>query len=131
MLIIFHAISMSLAFLLMLTAVVVAHFFRKKKWWLKIHKPLGALASLFSVLGLVFTVFFVAMGGGGHFQALHSWFGISAFLLAIAAPILGQAYLKGGKHKALLKKLHPMAGGLALLLMLLSIIMGLRLAGFC
>lgn len=131
MLIIFHAIFMSLAFLLMLTAVVVAHFFRKKKWWLKIHKPLGVTAGLSSIFGLIFTVLFVILAGGGHFQALHSWFGISAFLLAIAAPILGQAYLKGGKHKALLKKMHPIVGGLALLLMLLSIIMGLRLAGFC
>jgi hypothetical protein len=124
-----HIAFMTLSFLSMLTGIVIARYFRAKKWWLKIHRPLGVSAGVFGVLGLVFGFLLVATSSGIHLRVPHSWSGFITLVFVGAAPILGQAFLKSKIHKKTLRELHRWAGRGAALLMAVTAILGMYQAG--
>jgi hypothetical protein len=124
-----HALPMVLSFVLMTTGMLVARYGKKNKKWLAIHKPLGGGGALLGIVGLGFGFRMVALSTGMHFRVFHSWLGLSALVLAMAAPILGQAMFKVKKNKAEVRKLHRWVGRLAIILMALTIISGLYQSG--
>lgn len=124
-----HMLLMSLSLLVMLTAVVAVRLFRKRKWWLKVHRPLGLTASVLAMGGFVSALIFVGKGGVGHFRVPHAWWGLAAVVASLTAPFLGQTYLKTQENKALFRKLHRRTGWTAFLLMVLAALLGFRLLG--
>lgn len=124
-----HALPMTLSFILMTAGMLVARYGKKNKKWLAIHKPLGGGGALLGLIGLGFGFRMVALSTGLHFRVFHAWLGLCALVLAIAAPLLGQAMFKVKKNKAEIRKLHRWVGRLAIIFMALTIISGLYQSG--
>ncbi len=130
-LLLFHAVSMGLAFLTMVSAIVIARYFKTKKWWLKAHRILNIIAVAFAVAGFVFAFFMVSSTGGPHIRVPHAALGIATLVLLLVMPFLGSAIFKTKDKKAIpkLKKVHRYLGRIAALLMAATIVAGLVLAG--
>lgn len=128
---IFHIGSLVTAFVTMAAAIVIAHFFKNKKWWLKAHKTLNLIAFLFALLGFVFAFLMVQESGGPHIRVPHAILGSTTLVLFIIMPILGQVIFKIRDRKKilLLKKVHRYAGRLTALLFTATILAGLFLIG--
>ncbi|MDX9958656.1 MAG: cytochrome and DOMON domain-containing protein [Spirochaetia bacterium] len=124
-----HALPLSLSFILMTSGMLVARYGKKNKKWLAIHKPLGAGGAFLGIIGLGFGIRMVAMSTGIHFRVPHAWLGATTLVLAVAAPILGQAMFMVKKNKAGVRKLHRWVGRAAIILMALTIISGLYQSG--
>jgi hypothetical protein len=124
-----HALPMVLSFILMTSGMLVARYGKKNKKWLAIHKPLGAGGALLGMVGLGFGFRMVALSTGMHFRVPHAWLGAAALVLAVLAPVLGQAMFKAKKNKAEIRKAHRWVGRLAIILMALTIISGLYQSG--
>lgn len=124
-----HALSMSLAFLMMTAALLIARYGKKKKWWLKAHKILGITSAALTVIGLGLGIFMVAAKGQSHLRVPHAWIGLLAILAASAAPLLGRAIFSTKTKKQELRRFHRWTGRTALILMTLTILSGLFQAG--
>jgi hypothetical protein len=124
-----HALPLVLSFILMTSGMLVARYGKKNKKWLAIHKPLGGGGALLGIVGLGFGIRMVAMSTGIHFRVPHAWLGATTLVLAVAAPILGQAMFKVRKNKAGVRKFHRWVGRAAIILMALTIISGLFQSG--
>ena len=109
--------------------VTIARFFRKKTWWLKVHRTLGILAALSTGVGLGSIILFVEYTGGKHFSVPHTWVGVIAVIGAFFVPILGQAFLKLKWKKQQLRFFHRWGGRVTVSLMGIAALMGLRLLG--
>jgi len=114
---------------LMTAGVTVARLMRKKPWWLRGHRALGACGSLSVVCGFATALTMVADFGGPHFQVLHAWVGVLVVLAATATPVLGQLQFVLTERRAEIRKVHSWAGAITLILISLNIISGLVLAG--
>jgi len=114
---------------LMTAGVTVARLMRKKPWWLRGHRALGACGSLSVVCGFATALTMVADFGGPHFQVLHAWVGVLVVLAATATPVLGQLQFVLKERRAEIRKVHRWAGAITLILISLNIISGLVLAG--
>lgn len=125
----FHILFMSASVVLMSIGVTIARFFRKKKWWLKVHRTLGILSALSTGVGLGSIILFVEYTGGKHFSVPHTWVGIVAVIGAFFVPMLGQAFLKLKWRKQQLRIFHRWGGRVTVSLMGIAALMGLRLMG--
>jgi len=114
---------------LMTAGVTVARLMRKKTWWLRCHRALGACGSLSIVGGFATALYMVADFGGPHFEVLHAWVGSLVVLSATAAPVLGQLQFVLKERRAEIRKVHRWAGATTLILISLNMISGLVLAG--
>lgn len=128
---IFHIGSLATAFIAMSTAIVIARFFKTKKWWLKVHKALNLAAVIFALTGFVFAFLMVQSNGGPHIRVPHAILGLTTLLLLLLMPILGQAMFRVRDKKKIpfLKKLHRYAGRLTALMFTATILAGLLLIG--
>jgi hypothetical protein len=124
-----HAGFMIAGFALMTAGVTVARLMRKRPWWLRGHRALGACGSLSVVGGLATALIMVADFGGPHFQVLHAWAGALVVLAATATPVLGQLQFVLKDRRTEIRKIHRWAGAITLILISLNIISGLVLAG--
>jgi len=114
---------------LMTSGVTFARLMRKKTWWLRCHRVLGACGSLSIVGGFATALYMVADFGGPHFEVLHAWVGSLVVLSATAAPVLGQLQFVLKERRAEIRKVHRWAGATTLILISLNMISGLVLAG--
>jgi len=124
-----HAGFMITGLSLMTAGVTVARLMRKKTWWLRCHRVLGACGSLSIVGGFATALYMVADFGGPHFEVLHAWVGSLVVLSATAAPVLGQLQFVLKERRAEIRKVHRWAGATTLILISLNMISGLVLAG--
>lgn len=129
MLLYLHAGFMITGLSLMTAGVTVARLMRKKTWWLRCHRVLGACGSLSIVGGFATALYMVADFGGPHFEVLHAWVGSLVVLSATAAPVLGQLQFVLKERRAEIRKVHRWAGATTLILISLNMISGLVLAG--
>jgi hypothetical protein len=127
--IVLHATFLSIGFLLMAAGIGIARYLRDRKWWLKVHKPIGVTGAVSSVIGLVIGYFMVEMTTGIHFRVLHAAFGGTTVLLAILTPIMGQAFLKRKTNKQQLRLVHRYLGRITILMMAATIALGFAQAG--
>ncbi len=127
----FHAVSMGLAFLAMMSAIVIARYFKTKKWWLKTHRTLNILAVIFAVAGFVFALLMVSSTGGPHIRVSHAVVGVVTLVLLLVMPFLGSAIFKTKDKKAIanLKKTHRHMGRITALMLTVTVAAGLTLAG--
>ena len=118
-----HGTVMILAFTAMLTGMILARYFKKKKWWLKVHRLLGVVGAALGIGGAITAAYIVSRTTGIHLRITHSWAGLSALLLFAFTPILGFIMLKGGPHAKTFRKIHRWTGRLALLVMAAAILL--------
>jgi len=124
-----HALPLVLSFLLMTTGMLIARYGKKNKRWLAIHRPMGIIAGLLGLVGLILGIRMVALGGGAHLRVLHAWVGAATLVAVAAAPLLGQGMFWARKGKAEIRKAHRWVGRAAILMMALTIVLGLAQAG--
>ena len=98
-----HLLLMPIASAGIIAGVSAAIFFRKKKYWLKIHKLLNSTGILVMSIGITI-----------------------AFILAFVTMLLGFHQFKA-KNKPLVRTMHRWLGRLSLLLFLTAITLGLML----
>ena len=126
---IIHATFMILGFLLMLTGMIIARFYKDTIWWFKRHKRIAPIGSAFAVLGLIMGFIMVSMSSGEHFSIPHHLLGLFAITFAIITPSLGLAQFKVKKNKAKIRAAHRWSGRITITLMILNILFGLSLVG--
>lgn len=115
----------------MSSAIVIARFFKSKKWWLKAHKTLNLAAVIFALSGFLFAFLMVQLSGGPHIRVPHAFLGLSTLILLLLMPILGQAIFRiRDKNKIpLLKKAHRYTGRLTAVMFTATSLAGLFLVG--
>ena len=129
MLLYLHAGFMITGLSLMTAGVAVARLMRKKPWWLRCHRALGACGALSVICGFATALTMVTMSGEEHFAVLHAYAGAVVILSATATPVLGQLQFVLKERRAEVRKVHRRAGAMTLILISLNIISGLVLAG--
>ena len=128
MLLYLHAGFMIAGFVLMAAGVTVARLMRKRSWWLRGHRTLGACGALSVFCGISAAVAMVAGFGGPHFQVLHAWVGLIVAFFATATPVLGQLQFVMKERRAEIRKVHRWSGAMTLILLFLNILSGLVVA---
>ena len=124
-----HAVLMGFGFMILSTGVLIAKTQRNKKWWMKTHRTLGIIGVCSALGGITFAFYMVGSSGGEHFRVLHPYFGAFTAFFLIATPILGKMQFKVKTKKNLVRNFHRWFGRIALVLMVLTILMGLMQAG--
>lgn len=114
-------------FVLMAAAVAVAMLMRKKRWWLKTHRILGGIGTLSGILGLGAAIGMVAISTGQHFRGPHAYLGAMTILAVVLTPILG--FLQFRIRKKQIRIVHRWSGRITIILVVVTIAAGLRLAG--
>ena len=127
-----HAVLMGLSFLLMFTAMSIARYQKKKRWWYTIHKRLNLIGAGAAAIGMVIAVIMVALSHGVHIASLHAVLGVLTFILVIVTPIIGYG-IRSPKVNPTYKKqvriVHHWLGRFTLLSIALTIFFGLQIAG--
>ena len=129
MFIIFHKSLMALATLCLVTGVSAAVFFRRSRYWLKIHKAFNSIASIFLSAGVVMAITAVWQQKGYHLDGFHHIIGSIALGSAIISLFLGFYQFQAKNRMQGLKTLHRWLGRLSLLLVIVALISGLLRAG--
>jgi len=124
-----HALFMTIGLLSMLTAIYIAMFRRKEKWWMKYHRKLGIIGSASTITGLILGFYMVEEATGEHWRVDHSVIGLLTILLAAATPTIGLLMFTYKKQIKTMKMVHRWLGRVTLLLMLLTVLSGLSAAG--
>lgn len=126
LLLVFHNVALSVAFFVMIFAMIIARYMKKRRWWMRVHRLLEITGVILSVAGIIAVEYIVFSISGDHFRIMHSYIGFVAILLLILAPIFGQLILKGKKErKRFFRVFHRWLGRIALLTTLAAIIYGL------
>jgi hypothetical protein len=129
-LLIIHIIIMSVAFIIMVFGMLVSRYMKKKRWWLKVHRSIGITGASVGVIGIASAVIMVSVLSGIHLRVFHSYVGLVTILALISTPVLGQSIFKVQREKKpKFRKSHRWFGRIALILMLITIILGLFQAG--
>ena len=127
-----HAVLMGIAFVLMFTAMGIARYQKKKRWWYTLHKRLNLIGAVAAVIAMVIAVIMVSLSHGVHIASLHALLGLLTFILVIATPIIGFG-IRSQKVKPKFKKqvriVHHWLGRITLLSMAVTIFFGLQIAG--
>lgn len=126
-----HAVSMVLSFILITSAAVINMAFKKKKWHIKVHKRLAYPGSILGVCALILAFVMIASIQGVHLSNTHGVVGLITVSLLILVPLAGNVMLKikGTSRKKLFRTIHVWSGRLAVVMMGVTIIIGLKLRG--
>ena len=125
-----HLALMSLSFVLLLAGMTVSLFFKKKRWWLKVHRRLQWIGGMSGIAGLATAVYMVSVSTGVHFRLLHSIAGLVGIVLIVTSLILGLAIFKVKTQKKKgFRTVHRWTGRIVLALIAAVIVMGLSLVG--
>jgi hypothetical protein len=125
-----HAVMMSLSFVVMLFGMNISAFFKKKRWWLALHRRLQLIGTICGIAGFSTAFYMVSVSTGAHFRLLHSIAGLLGIALIIASLTLGYAIFKAKKErKKSVRLLHRWIGRIMLIDTAFTIIMGLSIAG--
>lgn len=122
---IFHAGMMTIAFLLLCSAVWVARFYRKSGVWLRSHRSLAVAGCVSVWLGFVLALIMRYMDNGEHFRIVHAQFGIIVLLFVSWTPAIGYSTLRRRQDRAQVAMLHRWSGRATVAISLLTIISGL------
>lgn len=126
-----HAGLMSCSLVAVLSGIGVARFARKQKWWLKTHRALAGSGAAAALAGFAAAFIMVAQSGGPHLRVPHAFLGAVTLLAMVALPALGSYMLKAKpkERAAALRRAHRAAGRVAAVLLTLTVLSGLNLAG--
>lgn len=123
----FHASLMILGFILMLTGMIIARFYKDTPWWFKSHKRIAPMGVLLAIIGLILGIIMVSMSSGEHFTIPHHFVGLLAIVFAVITPSLGVAQFKIKKNKKKIRAAHRWSGRITITLMFINILFGISL----
>jgi hypothetical protein len=124
-----HAVLMAAGFLLFLSALLVAATQRSRQWWLRTHRATGLAGTAAMLAGASAAVAAVSESGSPHLATPHTWLGALTLALAVITPVLGHFQLRLRRRSGILRPLHRLGGRGLSVAALLTLMMGLRLAG--
>jgi len=125
----FHKLLMTLATLCLLTGVSAAAFFRRSRYWLKIHKSFNSIAGIFLFTGGTMAVIMIWQQKGEHLDGFHPITGSIALGLTIVSLFLGFYQFKATSGKQVVRTLHRWLGRISVLSIIIALIAGLARAG--
>jgi len=126
-----HAGLMTAAFLSFFSALLVAATQRQKPWWLRRHRAAGILGTLFILTGMTAAIAAVATAAEGHLRSPHTWIGALTIAMALVTPVLGLLQFKIRERTGWwnLSAIHRLSGRILTGAALLTLLLGLRIAG--
>jgi hypothetical protein len=126
---IFHAVFMSLGFILLIVGIVIAKAMRKKAWWLKTHKIVTSLGATLVIVGIGFGIYMVSISHGQHLRLPHTYLDIITIIFILITVRLGFSQLKAKEKAPKISMIHRWLGRITMVVMLVSILSGLMIAG--
>ena len=114
-----HIALMSIALVLIITAVMIAK--RRKKNWLKLHRACAISGVVSSLIAAACIVTLKFTNGFSHFQSPHAIAGLITLCLLLITPILGASIAKGPKP---IRAIHRLFGRITSLAIILTVVMG-------
>ncbi|MGA9109882.1 MAG: hypothetical protein WB290_06250 [Smithella sp.] len=123
-----HVSFMAIATSALIAGVSAAIFFRKNKYWLKIHKSFNSFGLFGIAAGIIMAFFYVSGTDGKHIDGPHQINGLAAFILILITLMLG-FYQSKAKNKLAVRTAHRLLGRFSLLLLLTTVTLGLILTG--
>jgi hypothetical protein len=124
-----HAGLMCAAFLLIAAGAAVARFSKSSRGWLGRHRLLGLCGAVCAWSGFASAVTMIAMAGGGHFGSPHTFLGALTLLTILVTPALCFAQFRFRERAAAIRILHRWFGRTTLVMMVITLLTGLSLAG--
>jgi len=119
-----HGAFMGLGLVCMVVAIIIAHYYRSKKWWLKLHRGLNIAAPMLAVIGIIVAIIMVTPGYGVQLPLVHHLLGLLTLVLLIIEPILGFSIFKSKDKQriASLKKTHRIIGRITPIMYIVTMI---------
>ncbi len=111
----------------MAAAAFIAMTQRKKRWWLKAHRPFGIAGALSMIAGFFAILLIQDSQGSSLIPEIHGIFGGSAIALVCAAPILGILMFR--LKKKWMRPAHRWAGRFAIAIAFTNLSLGLFMTG--
>jgi len=125
----FHVGFMGTATGILLAGMTVAVVLRRKRWWLKLHRRTGITGAGFMAVGCCAAVLLVSLSGEPHFGSLHTRLGGVTLSGAVLTPALGFSSFRFPARSVAIRRIHRWSGRLTIIMALITIFSGLRLAG--
>jgi uncharacterized iron-regulated membrane protein len=125
-----HAALMAAGWVMAVAAVLVAATQRQRRWWLRLHRAAGLSGAVVILAGAWAAVAAVALSSGEHFGSPHTWLGALTVALAVATPLLGLLQFKIRERAGSFRAYHRLGGRIMAGVALITLLLGLRLAGF-
>lgn len=125
-----HVALMAAGSALVAAAALIAATQRKRRWWLRFHRGAGLSGTVLILSGAAAAVAAVILSAGIHLRSPHTWFGTLAIAAAAATPLLGFMQFKIRKRAESLRFYHRIGGRILMGFILITILLGLRAAGF-
>ncbi len=114
---------------LLLAGVTMAMAFRRKLWWLKVHRRAGLGAGFVLLGGFLAAILLVSQSAGVHFASPHTWLGGATLLGAFMTLLLGLASFRFPGHAPELRRIHRVSGRLTGAMGVITVLSGLFLIG--
>jgi hypothetical protein len=127
--IILHKLLVCLAATSMMIGVGAAVFFRRSRYWLKIHQYFNSLAGILLSAGVLMAAVMITGNQGEHLHGNHPVAGGITLILTAFTLILGFYQFRAGIHLQKVRTLHRWLGRLTLLSLVITLILGLVHAG--
>jgi len=113
-----------------LSALAISAIYMKKKpWWFKGHKALGAAGGTLMILGVLTAAYLIAAAGGIQFRVPHAWVGLTILVLVMVSLTLGMVFVYSNQMKKKVRKPHLWLGRGIAILEVMEIVLGLALVG--
>lgn len=125
-----HAVLMAAGFLCFFTATLVAATQKRKRWWLGFHRGAGLFGVVLILFGTAAAAAAVTISEGTHLRTPHTWLGSLTIATAVATPVLGFLQFRIRKWAGNLRTAHRFCGRILTGAALITILFGLRVAGF-
>ena len=120
---------------MMVTGVVLgalavsAVYMKKRPWWYKGHKALGALGAGLMTAGVLTAAYMIASAGGTQFRVPHAWLGLTILVLVLVSLSLAMVFVYSRTRKKAVRGPHLWLGRGITLLEAVEILLGLVLVG--
>jgi Eukaryotic cytochrome b561 len=117
----YHALLMTLGFILLIAAVLLVQFGKTIQGWYRWHKHLALIGSVLIVVGLAIAYYMVGLSGGPHIRVGHAVIGITTIALLVLSISFGYAKEKVRPPKLYLRTIHFALGIITILFLIATI----------
>jgi hypothetical protein len=124
----YHA-AMMVSGVILSALAVSAIYMKKRPWWFKGHKVLGATGGSLMVAGVLTAAYMIAASGGTQFRVPHAWMGLTIILMVLVSLSLGMAFVYSNRLKKKVRMPHLWLGRTIAVLEIVEILLGLILVG--
>jgi hypothetical protein len=124
-----HGGFVTVAFMLMAAAAVIARYLKKKRWRIAVHRAMGGAGAACAFVGVASAFVMVSRYGGPHLSVTHTWWGAVTFFGAVLTPTLGEMQFRFPRRAATFRKIHRPSGWITVILMAVTIVTGAAHAG--